>query len=180
MSISKFTFKIPIIGDGAVGKTSLVSAHVKKSFNFDHKPTLGADITKMELDFPEKLLHVNLALWDIAGQKLFKGMRRIFLEGGDAVIAVYDVTKKETFESISSDWYKDVKKIMKKYKVGVLVANKIDLADQRAVTTEEGLGLARKMKRFGYLETSAKTMQNIAPVFEYITQNLLEGVKRKK
>lgn len=176
--IKRYSFKIPVIGDGAVGKTSLINAHVKKMFSLDYKPTLGANIVKHEINLPEKSTLVNLSLWDIAGQALFKTMRRIFLEGGDAVICVYDVTRKQSFENILTDWYPDVKKFMKKYKVGMLVGNKVDLEEKREVSSEEGIGLAGKLKKFGYMETSALTMHNVTAAFEYISNILLDKVKK--
>lgn len=174
---SRFSFKIPVVGDGAVGKTSLINAHVKQMFSLDYKPTLGANIVKQEINVPEKDTVVNLALWDIAGQSLFKPMRRIFLEGSDAVICVYDVTRRETFQNILDDWYKSVKKFMKKYRIGILVANKVDLEDKRVVSAEDGLEMTKKLKRFAYLETSALTLHNVKAAFEYISSNLLEKSK---
>jgi len=175
--IGKYNFKIPVVGDGAVGKTSLINAHVRKTFSLDYKPTIGANIVKHEINLPEQMALVIFNIWDIAGQTLFKNMRRIFLQGGNAVICVYDVTRRETYEHILDDWYPDVKKFMKKYKVGILIANKVDLEEKREVSFEEGIELTKKLKRFGYMETSALRMQNVAAAFEYIASNLIPDKK---
>ena len=74
MSIKRFVFKIIIIGDYGVGKTSLLNAHISKRFNLDYKPTIGANILKKEILLPEKNANVTFNFWDIAGQTLFKNL----------------------------------------------------------------------------------------------------------
>lgn len=174
MSINRYVFKIIIIGDYGVGKTSLLTAHISKRFNLDYKPTIGANILKKELILPEKNAQVILNFWDIAGQTLFKNLRKQFFSGSDAVMLIYDCTRKESFDNVS-DWYESVKKFTKKYKTGTLVCNKVDLKD-RIITEEQGKKKIEelKMKNFQYIETSALTTQNVAFAFDNIANSLIK------
>ncbi|MHA1784427.1 MAG: Rab family GTPase [Candidatus Helarchaeota archaeon] len=174
MSIKKYVFKIIIIGSYGVGKTSILNAHISQRFNLDYKPTIGANILKKEMILPEKNAHVIFNFWDIAGQTLFKNLRKSFFQGSDAVMLVYDCTRRETFESLE-DWYQSVKKYTKKYKVGLLVCNKIDL-ENRIITEEEGRNKIKelKLKNFNYIETSALTTQNVGAAFDHIANTLIK------
>ena len=170
--IQKFIFKIILIGEGGVGKTSIIKSHISKSFNLDYKPTMGASIQKKEMLLPEKNAQVIFNFWDIAGQTLFKGLRKQFFQGSDAVMLVYDVTRRDSFDAIE-DWYKSIKDHTKRYKTGMLVANKVDLKN-RVISEEEGLKKSMSLKKFSYIETSALTTQNVNKAFETIASVLLE------
>jgi len=170
--IQKYVFKVIIIGEGGVGKTSILKSHISKSFNLDYKPTMGASIQKKDMLLPEKNAQVIFNFWDIAGQTLFKGLRKQFFQGSDAVMLVYDCTRRDSFDAIE-DWYESVKKFSKKYKTGMLVANKVDLKN-RVISEEEGLKKSMSLKKFSYIETSALTTQNIAKAFETVGTVLLE------
>ncbi len=170
--IDRFVFKIILIGEGGVGKTSILKSHISKSFNLDYKPTMGASIQKKEMLIPEKNAQVIFNFWDIAGQTLFKGLRKNFFQGSDAVMMVYDCTRRDSFEAID-EWYNSVKDYTKKYKTGLLIANKVDLND-RVITEEEGLEKSKKLKKFTHIETSALTTHNISKAFETIASILLE------
>ena len=170
--IQKYVFKIILIGEGGVGKTSLIKSHISKSFNLDYKPTMGASIQKKEMLIPDKNAHLTINFWDIAGQTLFKGLRKQFFQGSDAIMLVYDVTRRDSFDAIE-DWYQSVKDHTKKYKTGLLVANKVDLKN-RVIMEEEGLKKSMLLKKFSYIETSALTTQNIAKAFETVACVLLE------
>ena len=121
---------------------------------------------------PEKNAHVIFNFWDIAGQTLFKGLRKQFFQGSDAVMLVYDCTRRDSFDALD-DWYESVKKFTKKYKTGLLVANKVDLKN-RVISEEQGLKKSMLLKNFSYIETSALTTQNISKAFETIASVLLE------
>ena len=172
--MNRYVFKTIIIGDYGVGKTSLLNAHISQRFNLDYKPTIGANILKKEVLVPEKNAQVIFNFWDIAGQTLFKNLRKQFFNGSDAVILVYDCTRKESLENLD-DWYESVKKFAKRYKIGMLVCNKIDLTG-REITEEEGKRKMEelKLKNFQYIETSALTTHNGAAAFDYVANSLIK------
>lgn len=175
MSYKRYTYKVILVGDSAVGKTSLIKAYIEKKFNFDYLPTLGANILKKEFVLPERNTAVTINFWDIAGQTLFANLHKTFFEGSNGIMLIFDVTKPKTFENLGS-WYSDLKKFVKEKKApGVLIANKVDLEDKREITTEKGKEYADKIKYY-YIETSALQNKNVADAFKYLLQKLLPGV----
>ena len=116
MSEKRYILKITIVGDFAVGKTSLLNGYMEKKFDFDYKPTLGANIVKKQINLPGKKVSVNI--WDIAGQIMFKNLHGTFFEGSNGVIIVFDVTRPETFNHLKN-WYHDFKKDGASYFVGL-------------------------------------------------------------
>ena len=171
---TRYSFKVILIGDFAVGKTSILRAHISKKFSLEYKPTLGANILKKIIDIPEKNTQVIIQFNDIAGQNLFKNMHSFFFQGSDAVLLLYDCTRRDTFESVDS-WFKSVMEYTDSYRVGLLICNKVDLENQRVVSEKEGREKANQLdpKKFKYMETSAKTSQNIEMAFNYIADKLI-------
>ena len=169
-----FTFKIVIIGDYAVGKTSLLRNFTEHYFSFDYKPSIGANITVKEFKLPENKGVVYANFWDIAGQELFSNLRNQFYEGTDACAIVYDCTRKETFANVKI-WHRNVTIFEKRLKPDniVLLANKVDLKDQRVVSSEDSLNLAKELGVQHY-ETSALTSQNVSTAFNYLISNLMQ------
>ena len=105
----KFVFKIVVIGDGAVGKTSLIARFAEKTFQAEYKPTLGTNIVIKELKVGNN--SIKLLLWDIAGQAKWRDVRHLYYKGAQGCILVFDVTRPGTFESIPS-WFTDLIKFM--------------------------------------------------------------------
>ncbi len=171
---SRYSFKVILIGDYAVGKTSILRAHITRKFAAEYKPTLGANIFKKIVDLPEKDIQIIFNFNDIAGQILFKNMHSFFFKGSDAVLLLYDCTRRESFESVDK-WYESIMNNTKNYKVGLLICNKVDLEDQREVTEEEGRKKANQLdpEKFKYIETSAKTSHNIDIAFNHIIDKLI-------
>ena len=100
MSYKRYTFKVTLIGDGAVGKTSLITAYIEKRFKFDYLPTFGANIMKKEFAIPEKNAIASVNFWDIAGQPSFQSLHKTFFDGSNGTLIVFDVTLPRTFESL--------------------------------------------------------------------------------
>jgi len=171
---TRYSFKVIIIGDYAVGKTSILRAHISKEFSMEYKPTLGANILKTVIEVPEKNTQVIFNFNDIAGQNLFKNMHAFFFQGSDAVLLLYDCTRRETFDNIDF-WYKSVLEYTDSYRVGLLICNKVDLEGKRVISEKEGREKANQLdsSRFKYMETSAKTSHNIEMAFNYIADKLI-------
>ncbi|MHA1319681.1 MAG: GTP-binding protein [Promethearchaeota archaeon] len=159
-------------GDGAVGKTSMVHRYVEDEFATDYKSTIGTSIMKKECTFKELESTVRFIIWDLAGQAQFKRVRQSYLANSEAGILVYDVTNRSSFESIDKNWYREIKKASPNI-VLILVGNKIDLESKRVVSRDEGEALAQKLK-LTYLETSAKTGENIDDAFKMLALQIIK------
>ncbi|MFX0135079.1 MAG: Rab family GTPase [Candidatus Hodarchaeota archaeon] len=169
MNATRYVYKVVIIGDFAVGKTSLINEYMEKTFQYDYKPTIGANIAKREFKIPKSNDTASVNFWDIAGQKMFVTLHRPFFEGANGVLIVYDVTRPESFNNLST-WYSDFKKIVKFDVPGVVIGNKIDL--DRKVKTKKGKKYADSIG-FYFIETSAKNNLNVEEAFRYLLSNIL-------
>jgi len=172
--VKEFVFKIVVLGDAAVGKTSLINQYIERSFEEDYKPTLGANIIRKDVFVEEINASVRLIMWDLAGQEKYNVIRSMYFQGCVGALLVYDVTRHSTFETINSKWLKDFKKYVKKEGTYILIGNKIDLTDQRMVSTEDGINFAKKINASDYIETSAKSGENAEKAFENLVNQILK------
>ncbi|MHA1324953.1 MAG: Rab family GTPase [Candidatus Helarchaeota archaeon] len=167
-----YKWKVVVIGDPTVGKTTLMLRYTEKKFNELYIPTVGVQVSVKQIPIiinHEKML-ADLNIWDIAGHVKFQHIRQIFYEGASAFLLLYDITNEATFEG-TSYWIEDVQKIIGK-QVGVLIGNKRDLQKERMVSKETGKARAEQYK-VEFLETSAKTGENVNEAFRTITHKLL-------
>jgi len=172
--VKEFVFKIVVLGDAAVGKTSLINQYIERSFEEDYKPTLGANIIRKDVFVEEINASVRLIMWDLAGQEKYNVIRSMYFQGCVGALLVYDVTRHSTFETINSKWLKDFKKYVKKEGTYILIGNKIDLTDQRMVSAEDGINFAKKINASDYIETSAKSAENAEKAFENLVHQILK------
>ncbi|MFW9864866.1 MAG: GTP-binding protein [Candidatus Thorarchaeota archaeon] len=166
----EYAYKLILGGEGGVGKTSMVHRFVEDSFQTDYKSTIGTSIMKKECEFEGLDSKVRFVLWDLAGQAQFKRVRQSYLTNAEAGILVYDVTRKDTFDKIEN-WFNEIKEVSKTISL-ILVANKIDLIESRIIPTKAGEGLANKLN-LSYIETSAKTGENINDAFKMLALQIL-------
>ncbi|MFX0006444.1 MAG: Rab family GTPase [Promethearchaeota archaeon] len=169
----EFVYKIVILGDAAVGKTSLINRFVENSFSEDYRATLGANIVRKDVNLNNT--KVRLIMWDLAGQEKYQVVRSMYFQGCQGALLVYDVTRYSTFDSINSKWLRDFKKFVKKEGAYILIGNKSDLADQRTVTKERGKEIANKIKASHFIETSAKMGENIEEAFSLLVNQILNN-----
>lgn len=158
-----FVLKTVLCGAGGVGKTTLVTQFVQSSFEVDYKSTIGVQIMKKALNFEQWNIEVKFTIFDLAGQAQFIRVRQTYFKGAQAGFLIYDVTRKETFEEIKN-WYNEAKNVEDNIML-ILVANKIDLENEREVTEEEGKALAEKLN-ISYLETSALNKDIVDEAFK--------------
>ncbi len=169
---AKWKFKITLFGPGAVGKTSLIIRFIKESFADSLKKTIGTNFLIKDIWLPGEGGDKDLArllIWDIGGQSAFSSMRDIYFKGSNAAIGVYDVTAPDTLLKIPG-WVSSIKKAVGNIPM-ILIGNKIDL--DRKVDREEAEDLAKRLN-CEYLETSAKTGENVDDAFTMITEKCVQ------
>nr|MDO8118452.1 Rab family GTPase [Candidatus Sigynarchaeota archaeon] len=162
--------KLVVIGDPDVGKTSLVIQFTEKAFRKTYLPTIGVNITEKTITDGKNL--ITFVIWDIAGQSKFTKMRKHFYTGASAVLLVFDLTKRNSLDG-AKDWYEDIKRsLLAEPPNCILLGNKNDMVEERAIPNEEARALATALN-VPYYETSAKTGQNVQDVFECIAKAIL-------
>ncbi|HUY01129.1 MAG TPA: Rab family GTPase [Candidatus Deferrimicrobium sp.] len=172
---ASYKWKVITIGEPTVGKTTLMLQYTERKFHELYIPTVGVQVSvkqvpiKIEKTKEKKLIELNI--WDVAGHIKFQNIRKVFYEGAHAFLLLYDLTNKASYDGISY-WYEDLTKIIGK-QYGILIGNKKDLQKERVITEEEGIELATNLN-LDFMETSAKTGENVNDVFEILTQNLLK------
>ncbi|MHC1591656.1 MAG: Rab family GTPase [Candidatus Helarchaeales archaeon] len=166
----KTELKLILIGDFAVGKTSFINRVLENKFQENYEPTIGVTISDRLIRFKDKVL--KLLLWDTTGQVAFMPMTKNFLRDTDLALILYDITRRDTFNSCKK-WHDSLKEEMRRKIPCVLVGNKIDLISDRKVTTEEGKQLASQLG-IPFMETSVKENINL---FETLALVLSEHEK---
>jgi small GTP-binding protein len=170
-----FVFKITLIGDGGVGKTSLIKKYTKGSFRKEYIKTLGAQFSQYDEKIEDSA--VKLFFWDIAGQREFSFMRPTFYKGSKAAIIVFSHAEGEelSFDHIS-EWHDDIKKYCGDIPI-VLFGNKIDLVEGKDLENSRIEKIVDDRKFLGYYKTSAKTGSGVYEAFRAIIVNLYQKYK---
>jgi len=161
-------FKIIFIGDPGVGKTSIVLRYATSTFETDYLATIGVNIVAKELSIDGRV--VTLVIWDIGSQEQYSRLRKKYYSNASLAVIVYEVTKHKTLESVKG-WLDDLRGYVKSSIPIALVGNKIDLPD-RVISREEGQRLAREIHAV-FVETSAKTGENVRNLFEKVAKSCL-------
>lgn len=167
----EYRFKIVVIGDPSVGKSSTILRFTHNAFTRTYMPTIGVSISEKNIKIGKK--NILFILWDIAGQSKFETMRKHFYQGAEGALLVFDLTLEKSFQSILN-WYKDVKKNVQTNKfVGILIGNKSDLINERKVKKEDALILAQELK-LDYIEISALSGENVNQTFFKMAETLIK------
>ncbi len=167
----QFLFKTMVIGEGAVGKTTLVNRYVTGVFERDYKTTIGSQfaVKLTHISPPEKEYSTGIKLqaWDVAGQARFKAVRKMYYSGAAGIIIVFDVTRRRSFTELSK-WVQEADESIGVRVPIVCVGNKTDLPD-RAVPSDEAKRWAED-QGFLYMESSAKTGEGVADMFTVLAE----------
>jgi small GTP-binding protein len=167
--------KVLLLGDGAVGKTSLVRRFVVDKFGDDYITTIGAKVTKKDMRVQTGMdaFDISLIMWDVLGQRGFHAVQNSSFQGARGAILVYDMTRPETAESLKTYWLPRLREVAGEIP-RILFANKVDLVAERSLAEEKVGWLAAELG-CGFYLTSAKTGENVEHGFGTLATDLIEA-----
>ncbi|CAG9558373.1 unnamed protein product [Danaus chrysippus] len=163
-------FKVVLLGEGCVGKTSLLLRYIEDKYNDKHLTTLQATFLNKKLNINGK--RINLSIWDTAGQEKFHALGPIYYRNSNGAILVYDITDEDSFGKVKN-WVKELRKMLGSDIVLVIAGNKIDLEQDRTVPLEEAESYA-VMVGARHFNTSAKMNQGVEELFLELTREMTE------
>jgi len=161
-------FKLVLLGESAVGKSSLVLRFVKGQFHEYQESTIGAAFLTQTVCLDDTT--VKFEIWDTAGQERYHSLAPMYYRGAQAAIVVYDITNPDTFER-AKNWVKELQRQARADIVIALAGNKSDLASRRMVEYDEASNYAEENSLL-FMETSAKNANNVNEIFLEIARKL--------
>jgi len=162
-----------MLGDAAVGKTSLTIRYISGFFLDDLKLTIGVDFYSKTTNFNKK--KVKLQIWDFGGEERFRFLLHQYCKGANAAFFLYDITNRLSLDHLP-DWTQIIREHAGDIPI-MLIGSKVDLKEFRAVTREEGILAAKKYNLSSFIELSSKTGENVERSFDVITETLFERYK---
>ncbi|MFX1253087.1 MAG: Rab family GTPase [Promethearchaeota archaeon] len=174
-----YLLKSIVLGDGAIGKTTLLHRWIDGSFVEGLQMTIGVQFHTYKAKYNGDLC--NLVVWDLGGQKQFRrmGVFERYLHGASGILLGFDLTSIETFQNVFDEWLDFIKMNAGNVPI-ILFGNKADLIADREVEKDLVSDAVKEFGFKGYYETSAKTGQNVAEIFDRLIQEAFEEQKRKK
>jgi small GTP-binding protein len=170
-----YTFKVLLLGDASVGKTSFTKRYCYNIFNPSERLTIGVDFHVKTIELNGK--KIKLQIWDIGGEERFRFLLPTYCLGANAAFLLYDITRPQTLDNIS-EWTNILRQ-----KGGpvpmMLIGSKIDLEEsQRNIPREHGIQIAEKHNMTSFGEISSKTGQNVSKTFEVLAELALEMMEK--
>ena len=162
------SFKVVLVGESGVGKTSIITQFIDQTFQEDQQSTTGGTFsTKSVICDGGKVL--KFEIWDTAGQERYRALTKMFYKDANAAIMVYDITRKDSFEELKTYWSQQIKECSPEGIILAISANKSDLIEQEAVDEEEARNFGKELGAI-FMNTSAKNTQGINSLFEEIAK----------
>jgi len=176
MNSFDYLFRFIIVGDSNVGKSCLLLQFTDNNFRNQHETTIGVEFGSKTITNNNKKIKVQI--WDTAGQDSFRSITRSYYRGAIGGLIVYDVTSRESFDSINR-WLGEIENHANEKIVLSIVGNKADLTEQRQVSFQEGMDLAKK-HNLRFFETSAKTGMNVENTFLFTSVEIISRIESGK
>ena len=176
-NLEVYEFKIILIGEPGVGKTSIMSKYISNEFKSSYQSTLGVEFKSKEI-YLDNSSCARLKIWDTCGQERFRSITRQYFKNSNGVFLVFDLTNGETLKKINV-WLRDIKdNINDDDCVIFLIGNKMDVKTRDISISEEAKQFAND-KKINYYEVSAKTGTGVINVFEKITKKMINNIKNE-
>ncbi|KAL7079863.1 hypothetical protein ACQ4LE_000088 [Meloidogyne hapla] len=169
------SFKIVLLGEGAVGKTSLMLRYTENKFINEHISTIQAAFASKQLIVDNE--RVELAIWDTAGQERFHALGPIYYRDSHGALLVYDITDRHSFERVKK-WVEELLQMLGDTVTLFVVGNKVDLESSRVISVEEAASYASSINT-QFLECSAKTNEGVDEVFDAIATAILKKAREQ-
>ena len=166
-----YTFKLMMLGDASVGKTSLTLRYISGYFMEDLKLTIGVDFYSKTTLFNEK--KVKLQMWDFGGEERFRFLLSQYCKGANGAFFLYDITNVRSIDHLP-EWTQIVRENAGDIPI-MLIGSKKDLDEFRAVPREDGILAAKKYNLASFIELSSKTGENVENAFKVMTETLFEN-----
>ncbi|KAF7261239.1 hypothetical protein EG68_01396 [Paragonimus skrjabini miyazakii] len=170
MAERRLNSKLVLLGESAVGKSSIVLRFVKSQFSEYQEATIGAAFLTQTVMCGDPQRAVRFEIWDTAGQERYHSLAPMYYRNAQAAIIVYDITNLSSFERAKA-WVHELNERANSVKVLALAGNKLDLESQRAVTNEQAQAYATENGLI-FMETSAKDCTNITELFTAVALRL--------
>jgi len=164
-------YKVVLLGQAGVGKSSVVLRFVTDSYNNDLDPTIGASYLSKIISLDGNRL--KLSIWDTAGQERYQSLARMYYSDSSAAILVYDITSRESYEYMKK-WHSELKEFGPRNVVMAIVGNKEDLVEHEKVDMDEARNFAHSVGAI-YQRTSAKSSAGVNELFEALARKLLRS-----
>ena len=167
-------YKVILLGDALVGKTSIICRQLH-GYKPQTTPTIGCHFNDIIMNVGQT--QISMQVWDTAGQEMYRALVPIYLRGADAVIIVFDITDKKSFDNLN-EWVEVAQNITTGIPI-ILLANKIDLENERAISVEIISNFAKKNNLI-YLEASAKSGEGVEQIFLTLAQIFADRAARER
>ena len=178
--LKNINYKFVLVGDSAVGKSSIATRYVSNDFYEFQEPTIGAAFLAKTIEIDDK--KIKLEIWDTAGQERYRSLAPMYYRNASGAIVIYDVTKKDSFDGAKS-WIEEILRRGNHECVIALLGNKYDLSKEIKVDKDTVQEYITK-NNILHFYTSAKTGKNIKQVFDSVIKKLLskndEGIKKRE
>ncbi|MCD6514937.1 MAG: GTP-binding protein [Candidatus Odinarchaeota archaeon] len=168
MALPTYQYKIIVVGEAAVGKTSLAVRFTHNFFRQDYIPTSGMNFFVKNIQRENDI--IQLQIWDTGGQERFRHVRPQYYKNAHGALLVYDITNFESFEKLIS-WLAELDRFCGNIPI-VLVGNKKDLEEKREVPTATAEDFAKVYKTY-FVEASAKTGENVTYAFTLLLNDIM-------
>ena len=162
------SFKVVLVSESGVGKTSIITQFIDQTFQEDQQSTTGGTFsTKSVICDNTKIL--KFEIWDTAGQERYRALTKMFYKDANAAVLVYDITRKDSFEELQNYWAQQIKECSPPNIILAVAANKSDLIDKEVVKEEESRAFANEIGAI-YVSTTATTVETINDLFIQIAK----------
>ena len=175
--MENFQFKIILLGEAGVGKSSIIRKFITNEFKTIYQATIGVEFKTKDI-YIGNSYSVKLNIWDTCGQEKFRAITRQYYNNSNGVFLIYDLSDKSSFEKLDV-WLNDIKDNMSNDIIIFIIGNKLDIKNRDISISEEGKIFANKNK-LPYYEISAKNGTGVYNIFEKISRQIIEQIKEQR